>query len=56
MPEQIIESQRPLRDAIDKVTNNGRDSWEFTGWTTPGTANNPTKMIDSISKGVHPLF
>ncbi|KAL2044709.1 hypothetical protein N7G274_002483 [Stereocaulon virgatum] len=49
MPEQVVQSQRPLRDAIAKVTNDGRDSWEFKGWTTPGTANKPTKMFDTIS-------
>lgn len=52
MPEQIVQSHKPLRDAIAKVTNNGRDHWRFTDWTTPGTANFPTKIADSISKAV----
>ena len=56
MPEQVIVSQRPLHDAIAKVTNNGRDSWHFTAWTTPGTANNPTKIFDSISSDVYIPF
>ncbi|KAL9100804.1 MAG: hypothetical protein Q9163_003870 [Psora crenata] len=50
MPEQIIESQQPLKDAINRVTNNGRDKWTFTAWTTPGTANFPTKIVDQISQ------
>lgn len=52
MPEQIVQSQKPLHDAIAKVTNNGQYQWTFTGWTTPGTANSPTKIADSISRAV----
>ena len=56
MPEQIIQSQKPLHDAIAKVTNNGQSQWRFTGWTTPGTANFPTKIADSISHAVSLLL
>ena len=56
MPEQIVQSQKPLKDAIAKVTSNGRDKWVSTGWTTPGTANLPTKIFDPISREVGPTF
>lgn len=33
MPEQIIRTATPLRDAIAKVTNNGGLQWRFRDFT-----------------------
>ena len=49
MPELIHSSVNPLKDAIAKVTCNGRDYWTMTGWTNPGTADIPTMFMDSIA-------
>lgn len=33
MPEQIIWTATPLREAIDKVTNNNQREWRFRSFT-----------------------
>lgn len=55
MPEQQIWSEYPLRDAIDKVTRNGRYPWELVGWTLAGSSKQPTYLSDPISNPVSPL-
>lgn len=49
MPEQIIESQDPLGDAIAKVTEKGWTQWQLTGWTTARISNDPTYFYDNTS-------
>ena len=50
--EVIVRAEKPLHAAIDKVTNNGRDPWTMTGWTTAGKSSKPTYMHDNASATV----